>query len=270
MVKFETLLRSDEIKAVLITAEYNDAYAEKDFVAYPSISFPLISCFEYKAGDTIFLLDTNHILFEKGETAFTVSKNATFKKDVTLSIHFMKPIGEIFYFLNKKKQQVAIQKRWPQIEVLLRKFIAIAFNNDAILKEQILLDIVNTIAGTELHIASVNNSPINCVKKIDQSKDIKHTYYHDDLRIADIASAANLSSYHFSRLFRQATGYSPYGYLMSIRIENAKSLLHAGSSATNAAFSTGFNSLENFSFSFSRIVGCPPSLFKKSRISKVY
>ncbi|MEO8086525.1 MAG: AraC family transcriptional regulator, partial [Bacteroidota bacterium] len=269
MVKFETAYKSKELKAHLITAEYSAAYSEKDFNAYPAISFPLISCFDYKSAKKNFVIDTNHILFEKGEIEFTVSKYSTFKKDATLSIQFLKPNGELADFFTRSKTHIMLQKRNLQTEILLRRFLPVAFGKDETFKEQILLDIINKIVFINGNSPQQVHGKPYSIKQIDQSKDFIHAHYHDDLRIAEIASAANLSPFHFSRLFREITGYAPYDYLLMTRIEHAKTLIETGVSVTQTSFSIGFNSLENFSFAFSRIVGTSASAYKKSKISKI-
>lgn len=269
MVKFETAYKSDKLSAILITAEYSSAYSEKDFNSHPAISFPMISCFDYKAGKTNFSLDTNHILFEKGETEFTVSKYPMFNKDVTLSIQFLKPDEELSDFFSKNKKQVMVQKRNVEIEILLRRFLSIAFSKDETFKEQLLIDIINSVVFDNFQSTITTCTNLYNIKQIDQSKDFIHACYHENLRIDDIASSACLSTFHFSRLFRQITGYAPYDYLLLVRIENAKSLLNKGVSVTQTAFSSGFNSLDNFSYAFSKITGNSPTSYKKGKISKI-
>lgn len=270
MVKFQTLFVTKEISAVCITAEYSSAYSEKDFNKYPAISFPLTSGFDYKSGKRNFLMDTNYFLLEKGETEFTVSKYSIFKKDVTLSIQFIKPSHEPTDFLGTYVNHglFLIQKRNVQSEILLRRFLVAVFEKNDALKEQILADIINSVLFCKIDSCRENFSNPYIIRQIDKSKDFIHAYYHQDLRITDIASAAHLSPFHFSRLFRKVTGCSPYNYLLHTRIEHAKALLAKDESITQSAFSTGFNSLENFSFTFNKIVGVSPSGFRKSKISK--
>src|SRR6185295_15456020 len=94
-------------------------------------------------GKVNFLLDTNHILFEKKETEFAVSKFSIFKKDVTLSIQFLKSNGNLDGFFTKANKHVLLQKRSIQTEVLLRRFLSIAFCKDEVFKEQTLIDLIN-------------------------------------------------------------------------------------------------------------------------------
>jgi AraC-like DNA-binding protein len=57
---------------------------------------------------------------------------------------------------------------------------------------------------------------------------------------------------------------------MWVRIAKAKQLLRKNTSITNVAFEVGFNSLENFSYAFRKMVGISPIQYKMSNISKPY
>ena len=46
-----------------------------------------------------------------------------------------------------------------------------------------------------------------------------------DVTLVEISRAANISPYHFSRLFKESTGLSPHQYVIRERVERAKELL---------------------------------------------
>ena len=72
-----------------------------------------------------------------------------------------------------------------------------------------------------------------------------------------------MSSGHFSRSFREAYGETPYGYLMTRRIERAKALLRRGDlSVTEVCFAVGCTSLGSFSTRFTELVGESPSAYR--------
>src|SRR3974377_305737 len=69
---------------------------------------------------------------------------------------------------------------------------------------------------------------------------------------------------HRSREFRLAYGESPYGYLMTRRIERAMALLRRGDlSVTEVCFTVGCSSLGTFSTRFTELVGMPPSTYRR-------
>ena len=84
--------------------------------------------------------------------------------------------------------------------------------------------------------------------------------YAQPLDVEALARGAHMSAGHFSREFRLAYGESPYGYLMTRRIERAMALLRRGDlSVTEVCFAVGCSSLGTFSTRFTELVGMPPS-----------
>ncbi len=73
-----------------------------------------------------------------------------------------------------------------------------------------------------------------------------------------------MSAGHLSREFRAAYGESPYGYLMTRRIERAMALLRRGDlTVTEVCFAVGCASLGTFSTRFTELVGVPPSVYRQ-------
>jgi AraC-like DNA-binding protein len=84
------------------------------------------------------------------------------------------------------------------------------------------------------------------------------------LDLQALARGAHLSAGHLSRQFRLAYGESPYGYLMTRRIERAMALLGRGDrSVTEVCFAVGCSSLGSFSSRFTELVGVPPSVYRR-------
>jgi len=86
--------------------------------------------------------------------------------------------------------------------------------------------------------------------------------YAQPLDVAAMASTALMSAAHFSRQFKAAYGETPYGYLMTRRIERAMTLLRNGMSVTDACMAVGCTSLGSFSSRFSELVGESPSAYR--------
>ena len=81
--------------------------------------------------------------------------------------------------------------------------------------------------------------------------------------VASSTATGTATGGHLSRQFRRAYGESPYGYLMTRRIERAMALLRRGDlSVTEVCFAVGFSSLGTFSTRFSELVGVPPSTYR--------
>ena len=88
--------------------------------------------------------------------------------------------------------------------------------------------------------------------------------YAQPLDVEALARGAHMSAGHLSREFRRAYGESPYGYLMTRRIERAMTLLRRGDhTVTEACFAVGCSSLGTFSTRFTELVGVPPSTYRR-------
>ena len=96
-----------------------------------------------------------------------------------------------------------------------------------------------------------------------RSRDLMDREYARPLDVPAMARAALMSPAHFSRQFRAAYGETPYGYLMTRRIERAKALLRRGDrSVTDVCLEVGCTSLGSFSARFTEIVGESPSAYR--------
>jgi AraC-like DNA-binding protein len=96
-----------------------------------------------------------------------------------------------------------------------------------------------------------------------RARDLIDREYARPLQVVELARAALMSTAHFSRQFRSAYGETPYGYLMTRRIERAKLLLRrAELSVTEVCLEVGCTSLGSFSARFTELVGETPTAYR--------
>lgn len=94
--------------------------------------------------------------------------------------------------------------------------------------------------------------------------------YGRPVYLPDVAAHANLSPYHFLRVYKRAYGETPHEFLTRLRIERAKTLLARGShNVTEACFEVGFSSLGSFSALFAHRVGLSPSEYRRYARSSI-
>jgi AraC-like DNA-binding protein len=92
---------------------------------------------------------------------------------------------------------------------------------------------------------------------------MNEAYLHID-EINQVAAYCNMSEFHFFRSFKQAFGISPYQYLLTKRLEQAKELVLASNmSITGIASHCNFPDVFTFSKAFKRQYGVAPTLFPK-------
>jgi len=99
--------------------------------------------------------------------------------------------------------------------------------------------------------------------RLRRARDLMDREYATPLDVASIARAAWMSPAHFQRQFRATYGETPYGYLMTRRIERAKALLRLGElSVTEVCMAVGCTSLGSFSARFTQLVGATPTAYR--------
>jgi AraC family transcriptional regulator len=84
------------------------------------------------------------------------------------------------------------------------------------------------------------------------------------LTLEQMAAVARLSSYHFARQFKQATGLPPHQYVIQRRVERAKELLQTKMdlSLAEVAVRAGFSDQSQFTNHFKRLIGVTPGQFR--------
>ena len=84
------------------------------------------------------------------------------------------------------------------------------------------------------------------------------------LRVDMLASVVHMSPFHFTRLFKQATGLSPHAYVTVFRGERAKRILaETPLPLIDVAASVGFQTQGHFTEVFRRHAGTTPRRFRR-------
>ena len=87
-----------------------------------------------------------------------------------------------------------------------------------------------------------------------------------ELSLADVAGAAGLSNYHFSRLFSEVAGEPMTSYIRRRRLTEAARRLHCTNDRViDLAILYGFDSQAAFSRAFKRQFGVPPGEYRRNR-----
>jgi AraC-like DNA-binding protein len=106
----------------------------------------------------------------------------------------------------------------------------------------------------------------NHLGTVESAKSYIRSHFSEDISLAGIAAHCHVSPFHFARVFRAFTSTSPHRYLSEIRLEHARMLLRDTSRTVSAvAFSSGFRSVEHFTFAFRKAFGCSPGKFRDCR-----
>lgn len=107
------------------------------------------------------------------------------------------------------------------------------------------------------------NRQTNLMARLNVVFDYLDEHFTEDITLEKVADIAGFSKFHFSRLFKQCSGYNFYDYLCYRRIKNAETmLLQPNLSITEIALHSGFSSLSTFNRTFKKLKNCTPTEYR--------
>jgi AraC family transcriptional regulator len=135
------------------------------------------------------------------------------------------------------------------------------------LVEQALVEVLRRYANIR-RSADLELSRAGLVdRRIRRAVELMHAHLGRDLPLEELAGAAHLSPFHFSRLFKKLTGATPHAYLASLRAARAQTLLAATDlSVTEVAERVGYSSSSHFSKAFRQATGLSPRAFRNALV----
>jgi len=124
---------------------------------------------------------------------------------------------------------------------------------------------VQLVRGAPRELSRAKDHDARILRAVQLAEDVQG----EEIGVEDMARAAGMSRYHFSRRFRDVVGTSPYRYLLEVKLARAAELLRRHHvTVTEAAVEAGFNDFGRFAAHFRRSFGCRPSdLSQAGRVS---
>lgn len=129
-------------------------------------------------------------------------------------------------------------------------------------KEELFLFLIEQLIQDYSDAAPTKNV-IEPLSEIKAACDYLESNYAKTITLDDLSSLVGLSKYHFLRSFTRQKGISPYSYLETIRISNAKKLLEQGIRPMEVAFQTGFSDQSHFTNFFKKLIGLTPKQYMR-------
>lgn len=126
------------------------------------------------------------------------------------------------------------------------------------------VELLKSHKDTSERIAALKASRASTKKelyaRLEAAKQILELQYDQPVRMADVASQAALSEFHFYRSFKTVYGISPHQFLLRRKIERSAQLIAAGElTLTEIAYQAGFSDIHAFSKAFRQHRGSAPS-----------
>ena len=102
--------------------------------------------------------------------------------------------------------------------------------------------------------------------KLQQVTEYINEHLYQDIKLIELAAIAQISPYHFLRLFKQSIGITPHQYILQRRIDKAKYLLRQSElSIAEIALGVGFCDQSHLTRCFKRLLGMTPKQFLLGR-----
>ena len=150
------------------------------------------------------------------------------------------------------------------------------FTSEESIPSQLLIDtVIQNVAAQVLVSLSPDHKKLRrtmqrswltvSIGRVRRAIEFLHDSSNRNPSLSDIASSEGLSVFYFSRIFREATGMTPYQYQLTIRIERTKQLLRRKPNMALAeiAVACGFSDQAHMTRMFRQRLGVTPAIFRE-------
>lgn len=256
---------------------YTPSATAKELLYYPLVAGRFVCDENYlvkrEAYDSILALYviSGSMTLKQGETTFKASSgelllvdcyekheyySSTFTK--TLWVHFDGSNSRKWFELIKEKKGQKISPHHECAESIINIINGINSQIDEYEQSNLVYSL----------LCNISKSDDFSQKSIPESVALAKGYIKSnlgrDITVDEISSHVHLSASYFSKIFKEATGFSPYAYLLNQRIETAKKLLiQSHKSVELISSETGFGSVANFIYCFNQKMNMTPLKFRK-------
>lgn len=274
-----TLFSSDYYSVYNFKCQCQECGKSKiEFNRHFTISFIRTGNFYYHTYRNTLDSFTGCALVSKANVEYAVTHAANMPDECTIlsfTNEFYEQIKAMFkdniaHFLNNPRLQTILLKLTPETELLhdicLKKISSQACEKLA--ADEMVMQLLHQVIESFSHSKKQISLPDRLKKYHLATTEVAKQYilenFTQNISLIELANHCKVSPFHFSRIFKSFTNYSPYQYLQLIRLKQAALLLQTNLPIADVAFLSGFNSIDYFSSAFKKQYKLAPSLYKST------
>jgi AraC-like DNA-binding protein len=150
-------------------------------------------------------------------------------------------------------------------EDLLRQYLNLHFaleqSSSSLERQVLLLDLLAGLISRFAETPARTRSFGSEREAVIRARDYLAEHYAENVSLERLARIANLSPFHFNRVFSEQLGMPPHAFQTQLRVSRAKTLLRQGWAISQVASETGFADQSHLTRHFKRLVGVPPGQY---------
>ncbi len=144
--------------------------------------------------------------------------------------------------------------------LLYSLFQSVYSTKDSMLIEIKLIDALSYLIKNYTHTTKDYDHLFNDKNIIKTSVEYIKDTIETNLSLDDLALNANMSKYHFLRVFKQELGITPHNYILTQKVHKATSKIIKGDTISQASFDAGFSDQSHFTRNFKKMYGYTPKM----------
>jgi len=220
-----------------------------------------------------FNMHTGHIIVEKADYEYqmrpTTGECSIFNFTTAFYEQMLADcnLQKSFYFSNSNILSLLLNSS-PEIDYLHHQIMSDASTVGKLEMDTLVLSLVQQITGcisnNVLEVELPHLLRKNHIGTIERARDYMNKRFMEDISLRELATHCYVSPFHFSRIFKRFTSYSPHQYLLNVRLKHAEMLLrNTDMAVSDICFTSGFNSHDHFAAIFRQKFSQSPSQMRK-------
>jgi AraC family transcriptional regulator len=285
-----SVLQKRKARGLFVSDFYEIKYWAYDFHANSEISETYNDCFREAYNDSFcvvivnkgnFFIDLYNSSFDMCSGHIAVEKpNHEYRFRPTTGECFVLNFSNQFYlqlledlnlknsfFFSNKNILLLVLKALAEIEYLHFHILKRIFEAGKLEMDNLVIELLNRVVGmitnniiVDENIESPNGSHL---KIVEEAKAYLNENLSSDISLHEISRYCCTSAFHFARIFKRITSYSPHQYLLGIRLKQGEMMLkNSLAPISDVSYSSGFSSVGYFATAFRQKYNMSPTEYR--------